>query len=147
MFGALGLSARLIHWTQEALQATQEAIAQYKRLRPLLKRSRFYHLLPQVDLQCPDLDLGGRWEAYAVIAEDRSQGALWIFRDAKSESTYRLPLRGLDATLIYTLRDIDTARAVRRPGATLMEQGLVVDLGERTSALLLIEAEPRDSLR
>lgn len=147
MFGALGLSARLIHWTQEALQATQEAIAQYKRLRPLLKRSRFYHLLPQVDLQCPDLDLGGRWEAYAVIAEDRSQGALWIFRDAKSESTYRLPLRGLDATLIYTLRDIDTARAVRRPGATLMERGLVVDLGERTSALLLIEAEPRDLLR
>lgn len=34
MFGAFGLSARLMHWTEDAFQAMQKAIAQYKRLRP-----------------------------------------------------------------------------------------------------------------
>jgi hypothetical protein len=38
--------------------------------------------------------------------------------------------------------DIDAARTVRRSGAALMEQGLAIDLGEHTSALLLLEAEP-----
>lgn len=147
MFGAFGLSARLMDWTEGAFQAMQEAIAQYKRLRSLLKRSRFYHLLPQVDLQCPDLDVGGRWEAYAAIAEDRSQGALWVFRGSKGESTCRLPLRGLDATHTYALTDIDTTRTVRFLGAALMEQGFVIDLGDRTSALFQIEAEPSASPR
>lgn len=142
MFGAFGLSARLMHWTEDAFQAMQKAIAQYKRLRPLLKRGDFYHLLPQVDLQCPDLDLQGRWEAYAVIAADRSQGAVWVFRDPKGESGRRLHLRGLDATRTYAVTDIDAARTVRRSGAALMEQGLAIDLGEHTSALLLLEAEP-----
>lgn len=142
MFGAFGLSARLMHWTEDAFQAMQKAIAQYKRLRPLLKHGDFYHLLPQVDLQCPDLDLQGRWEAYAVIAADRSQGAVWVFRDPKGEPSWRLHLRGLDATRTYAVTDIDAARTVRRSGAALMEQGLAVDLGEHTSALLLLEAEP-----
>ncbi|MCS6827050.1 MAG: alpha-galactosidase [Caldilinea sp.] len=144
MFGALGLSARLMHWTQDAFRAMQEAISQYKQLRPLLKHGCFYHLLPQADLQCPELDLRGRWEAYAAFSADGSEGAVWVFRDPQGDSTQWLRLRGLDATRTYALKDVDAACTLRRSGATLMEQGLAINLGERTSALLLVKAAPED---
>ena len=106
----------------------------------MLKRGRFYHLLPQADLACPDLDLNGQWEAYAVVDKGGEQGAVWVFRAEDGEMTCRLHLRGLDAGLSYELLDTDTGQTVRDTGAELMEDGIVVDLSGRTSAMLLLNA-------
>jgi alpha-galactosidase len=136
MFGAFGVSARLPQWTDAAFAAVQEAIVQYKQLRPLLKRGRFYHLLPQTVLTCTDLALHGQWEAYAVV--DDGVGAVWVFRADDGEPVRRLHLRGLEAERIYALTDIDTTHIIEAAGAELMATGFVADLHDRTSALLLL---------
>jgi len=136
MFGAFGVSARLEEWTAGAFAAMQESIVQYKQLRPLLKHGRFYHLLPQAELACPDLALNGQWEAYAVVDPTACRAAIWVFRALDGEPTRRLHLRGLLADRTYTLTDADAAQRVSASGASLMEEGFIVDLSGRTSALL-----------
>jgi alpha-galactosidase len=83
MFGAFGVSARLPEWTARAFIAVQEAIAQYKQLRPLLKRGRFYHLLPQTELSCTELALHGQWEAYAVTTLVKARSGYSVRRMAR----------------------------------------------------------------
>ncbi|MCB9113546.1 MAG: alpha-galactosidase [Caldilinea sp.] len=140
MVGAFGVSARLMEWTDAAFAAVQEAIVQYKQLRPLLKRGRFYHLLPQAELACTELDLHGQWEAYAIVDAAGAQGALWLFRAADGEPERDLCLRGLVAERTYALEDIDTGQTIRASGASLMADGFRARLGDRTSALLLLRA-------
>jgi alpha-galactosidase len=141
MLGAFGVSARLPQWTETAFSAVQEAIVQYKELRPLLKRGRFYHLLPQTALACTELALHGQWEAYAVVDEEAGEGVVWVFRAADGEPVRRLHLRGLDANRSYAFTDTDTGQFVRTTGLHLMDEGFTVDLAGRTSALLLLRVE------
>jgi alpha-galactosidase len=135
-----GVSARLAEWTDAAFAAVQEAIVQYKALRPLLKRGRFYHLLPQAELFCTDLALNGQWEAYAVVDVEAGEGAVWVFRAADGEPSRRLHLRGLHAERSYALTDTDTGEIVLKTGLRLMAEGFTVDLSGRTSALLRLRA-------
>ncbi|HAJ37885.1 MAG TPA: hypothetical protein DCL15_19620 [Chloroflexi bacterium] len=141
MFGAYGVSARLPDWTDAAFEVVQTTIAQYKMLRPLLQRGRFYHLLPQPELHCPDLALHGQWEAYAVIDAAAGEGAIWIFRPADGDAARRLHLRGLQPAQIYTLTDVDTQQTLQEPGVRLMKDGFVADVSGRTSALFLLTVQ------
>ncbi len=149
MLGAFGISARLPQWTDTALTSIEAAVAQYKEIRPILKRGRFYHLLPQPDLQCPDLLLHDEWEAYAVIdsvgaaAPGSLQGAIWAFRAPAAPPTTILRLRGLDPETRYKLSDVDTNESRTATGAEWLTTGLTLDLSARPSALLLIRASPR----
>lgn len=140
MLGAYGVSGRLPQWTAEAFAAVQTAIAQYKQLRPALKHGRFYHLLPQADLECTELALHGQWEAYALLDPGAQSGALWAFRPADGDAVRTLPLKGLLPERRYTLEDVDTGQVETRSGAEWMEGGVRLDLAERTSALLWIRA-------
>ena len=140
MVGAFGVSARLMDWTAAAFAAVQEAIVQYKQLRPLLKCGRIYHLLPQAALLCTDLALHGQWEASAIVDPAGEQGAIWVFRAEDSVPELELCLRGLVAERTYVLEDIDTGQRIRASGASLMVEGIEVSLNDRTSALLLLQA-------
>ena len=140
MFGAFGVSARLPAWTDAAFTAVQAAVVQYKQLRPLLKRGRFYHLLPQTELACTELALHGQWEAYAVIDAAAGEGVIWLFRADDGAPVRRLYLCGLEATRIYALTDSDTAQVIEASGAALMTTGFDADLHDRTSALLRVHA-------
>ncbi len=143
MFGAYGVSARLTGWTEDAFGAVQRAIAQYKQVRPLLKTGRFYHLLPQTRLSCPDLALNGQWEAYAIMSKGAEEGVIWLFRAPDAAPAQHVRLAGLHAGRSYTLTDTDTGRTVRALGASLMADGLDVDLSGRTSALCRVQFENR----
>ena len=141
MFGAFGVSARLTEWSASALAALQEAVALYKTLRPLLKQGHFYHLLPQATLLCPDLELHGQWEAYAVVEPATQSGALWVFRPQDGLPARAQRRRGLEADRTYTLTDTDTGQQQTVAGARLLASGLWLDLGERTSALYTWSAQ------
>jgi hypothetical protein len=123
----------------------QEAIAHYKALRPILKTGRFYHLLPQAQLACPDLPTNGQWEAYALLDQAGRRGAIWVFRAADGEPWRRLPLAGLHEAAEHRLLDVDSGVAVTASGAQWLSEGLPVDLSGRTSALILIQ--PADTAR
>ncbi len=141
MLGAFGISARLPQWTDTALTSVGSAVAQYKEIRPILKRGRFYHLLPQTDLQCPNLPLHDEWEAYAVIdttAPGTLQGAIWAFRAPGAPLSAVLRLRGLEPERNYELVDVDTNQSRTAPGAEWLANGLPIDLATRPSALILI---------
>lgn len=144
MLGAFGVSARLADWSDTALDAVRAAISQYKQLRPLLKTGRFYHLLPQAELQCPEIKPHGQWEAYAVVDPAAEGGALWVFRaegGAEASPTHRLlRLAGLAPHRTYELTDLDLAQTTAATGAALMDDGLSVDLRSRTSALVILAA-------
>jgi alpha-galactosidase len=155
MLGAMGISARLPAWSDAAFAAVQAAVGQYKRLRPLLRRGRIYHLAPQPTLPCPDLPLHGQWEAYALVAEKGTtglQGAVWVFRptdaelassdattDAVAQRARTIRLRGLDPTARYTVHDVDAENTFTTTGADLQDNGLLIDLRTRPSALLLLD--------
>jgi alpha-galactosidase len=141
MLGAFGISAQLPQWTDTALNSVQAAVTQYKEIRPILKRGRFYHLLPQTDLQCPGLPLHDEWEAYAVIdttAPGSLKGAIWAFRAPEAVPTAVLRLRGLQPERSYELVDVDTNQSRTATGAEWLANGLPVDLAVRPSALVLI---------
>jgi len=141
MLGAFGVSARLGEWTEAALAAVQTAIAQYKQLRPLIRHGRFHHLLPQPAYDCPNLTPNGQWEAYALVDSAAQHGALWAFRAPEGEPVRSIRLAGLAADRVYQITDQDTQQVVTASGARWMQEGVAIDLSERTSALLLIEAK------
>jgi len=140
MLGALGVSARLAEWSDTALDAVRTAIEQYKQLRPLLKTGRFYHLLPQTALECPEIDPHGQWEAYALVAPSTEQGAIWVFRATDGEPIRVIHLAGLAANKTYQYTDQDTGQPATATGERLMQEGLTVDLHDRTSALILLHS-------
>ena len=143
MLGAFGISARLPQWTDTALSAVGAAVAQYKEIRPILKRGRFYHLLPQTDLQCPTLPLHDEWEAYAVVdtgAAGQLQGAIWAFRAPDAAPAADLRPRGLEPEKSYELVDVDTNQSHTATGAEWHASGLSVNMADRSSALILIRS-------
>ena len=66
-------------------------------------------------------------------------GACTVHLDGEPVRSIRLA--GLAADRVYQITDQDTQQVVTASGARWMQEGVAIDLSERTSALLLIEAK------
>ena len=81
----------------------------------------------------------GVWMAWQFDRPEAGEGMVQVFR--RKDSIYdaaSLPLRGLDPTARYTVRNIDEETSVTVDGRALMEQGLRVTPDKRPCALVYL---------
>jgi alpha-galactosidase len=114
--------------------AAQKRVAEFIRLRPL-----FYGDFYPLTEPSPNADV---WCAYQLDRPDLNQGAVLAFRREKSpHAAGKLKLYGLKPDAQYLLHDVDADRRQTLAGATLMTEGLDVQISSRPgSALFLYEA-------
>jgi alpha-galactosidase len=101
----------------------REAVALYKRIRPVLAEADCYHLTPP-----PDPDRPRGWMALQYVAPDHRRGVLMAYRLAEGEPERRFRLRGLDPDLTYRVR-AEGRPAETLTGRELAGPGLSVRLG------------------
>jgi alpha-galactosidase len=141
MTGHLGLSGRIATWDAATLAAARQRIAQYKRIRPVLRGADVFHLTPQ--------RLGAMQAALYVDAAS-GRGLLFAFHGGDAALKHTIRLRGLDASRRYSLsmpvrgmpwQPPGAAGAASVTGKALVEQGLTLTF-PHSGAAALLEIEP-----
>ncbi len=126
------------HGDPTLLAVVRRLVTLYKeRIRPWLRTSRVYHHTPVL----PGREPSG-WCAIELIASDRQQGAVGLFRLAgPGESLYTFRPRGLEVGRRYQVTFDNSGQSSEWAGADLMEHGLTVRLDRPlASELLLLKA-------
>ncbi len=140
MMGHFGMSGRIASWNPDTLAAARQRIAQYKRIRKVLRNADVFHLTPQ--------RLGSMQAAlYADAATGRA--VLFAFHGGDPEMQHVIRLRGLDPKRRYSVdRPIDFARLTGNSalvhtysGKELVGQGLSI-VFPHSGAAAVLEIEP-----
>lgn len=140
MTGRMGFELHPKNLSREDVAFSKAAVADYKRIRPIVQRGDLYRLVSPY---------GGRMSALMYASEEKDCAALFALgldKDITVEETLRL--RGLDPKLKYTVTEINIAakRHAVLPkgqvsGRTLMERGIAVKLsGKFDSASFEVRA-------
>jgi alpha-galactosidase len=131
MIGAFGISDRLAEWPPNVREAARRAIADYKRMRPILTGGDVHHILPQPLLFVPPLAPPEQWEAIEYFHPALQRGVILVFRARAPQSRAALPVRGLDPARRYTIR------SETRTGREWMRSPITVELPEQDSSEIL----------
>ena len=127
MTGRMGFELHPTKLSKEDVEFAKAAVADYKRIRPIVQRGDLYRLVSPY---------GGRMSALMFASEDKSGAALFALgldKDIIVEET--LHLRGLDPDAKYSVTEINKgaklhAELPKEPvaGRTFMEKGIAVKL-------------------
>jgi len=75
------------------------------------------------------------WMAWQFDLPEKGEGVVQAFRRGGSiYESARLPLRGLQADVTYTVIDLDTDKRADVSGQVLMKEGLPVEIRDRPGA-------------
>jgi alpha-galactosidase len=139
MLGAIGFSNKLHTWSDRTKEIAKEEIALYRdSIRPILKRSNVYHLLPQPAFPSKDIATPNTWEAYQIATIERDRSVILAFRNVATAPSLRIQPRGLDSALTYRVVVGDVA--TDRTGADLLENGLTLACKLLASVIVRIES-------
>jgi len=137
MIGAFGISDRLAEWPPNVREAARRAVADYKRMRPILTGGDVHHILPQPLLFVPPLAEPEQWEAIEYFHPALQRGVILAFRACAPQARCELPVRGLDGARRYTIRSANTGHAEVRAGREWMRSGVTLELPEQDSSEIL----------
>ena len=135
MTGRLGFELHPKDMTADEIAFAKTAVADYKRIRPVVQCGDLYRLVSPYEKPLSALMYASETKDAAAVF------ALGLKIDG--ERTETLHLRGLDPTAMYSVREINRgerlhAESTTNPvsGRDLMERGLVVTLsGDYDSAI------------
>jgi alpha-galactosidase len=142
MLGHFGMSGKIAAWDAETLAAAKARIAEYKRIRPVIRSADVFHLTTQ-----------GLGRIQAALYADATSGRslLFAFHDGDPQLQHILRLRGLDPNRSYRLKeplrsvrlDLPGSRPANSivPGKDLIEQGLTITF-PHSGAAAIVELEP-----
>jgi alpha-galactosidase len=136
MMGWLSIMIDTTSWDEKQHEIAKSEIQLYKeKLRPLIRDADLYHISDRPD--------GMQWDAIEYYDPHSRHGVVYAFRgSAKTETSHRFGLRGLEPASTYQLRFQDgtsTDRTFR--GDELMTTGLVVKLPfANSSEIVFLEA-------
>ena len=135
MNGQYGISSRVFDWSGAMKKRSQENVALYKRIRPVIKDADVYHLTPPPPNQNP-----AGWMALQYVTEDRKKSVVTAYRLGQSSSTQSLKLRGLSEGARYSVM-LDGQPAGTFTQQSLAQEGLPVKLdAEWRAAVVELEA-------
>ena len=140
MCGRLGFELHPKDLSAEEIAFAKAAVADYKRIRPVVQQGDLYRLASPYANSYAGLQYVDEQKAAAVVF------ALGL--QTKESRTAKLALRGLDPARTYRVTEIDRGAklhgdfdGVTRTGEQLMKDGLAVELaGEYDSAVLTVNA-------
>jgi hypothetical protein len=139
--GPLILMQRLTEWSDADLALTIEAIAQYKRLRGLIRDARILHLVP------PRANVERRgigWDAIGALQADGQRAVVFVFRALGGPDRFAVRLRALDPAASYAVSGSDAGALGVYRGAALMAEGITLQLGEESAEILELERQAAD---
>ena len=132
-FGTINgtLPERVSLYPAAVLDAARRNIPIYKKYRHLLY-AQAYHLFPPAG--SPE-----QWQAVQFC--DGTEGVILCFRGKSTQSTMRLPVRGLRAEATYRVTAVNGGAAQSISGRKLMRDGLIATLGKpEMSNIFLLDA-------
>jgi alpha-galactosidase len=117
-------------------------IANLKRLRPYYYGD-YYPMLPcSSNVECitgNEQSAAFEWAAWQFNRPEENDGMVQAFRRTMNDdSTKTLRLRGLDASANYEISDLDGGVRRNVSGKELMQQGLVVEIGSKPGATVIL---------
>jgi alpha-galactosidase len=141
MMGHLGLSGPIASWDAETRAIAKQRIAEYKRIRPVIRGADVYHLTPQ--------RLG---YLQAALYSDASTGRaiLFAFHGGDAEKKHTIRLRGLDPAKRYRVElpagfglvaGPNAADVLTVEGKELVEKGLTI-VFPRSGSAAIVPIEP-----
>ena len=141
MLGHLGLSGRIAAWDARTLAAARERIAQYKRIRAVLRGADVFHLTPQ---------RLGAMQAAVYVDAATGRALLFAFHGGDPQMKHVLRLRGLEPGRRYRIDALPGPVRCELPGAAadgsvagkaLVEQGLSLTF-PHSGAAAILQIEP-----
>ena len=150
MTGRLGFELHPKNMSAEEIAFAKAAVADYKRIRPIVQRGDLYRLVSPYEKPFSSLMYAKETKDAAVLF------ALGLKIDG--ERTEKLKLRGLDPDALYSVREINCGKRLHLAGGMqciasvtgreLAERGLAVSLsGEYDSAVFEIADERKNEKR
>ncbi len=133
MSGLLALGGDIRTWSPEERSSARAYITLYKDIRPWVQFGQLHRL------ESPD---GGRTDALAYVAENRSRAAVFVFARAMMHTTRKklIRIRGLHPESIYRMTDTETAEIAVFSGGFLAGHGVLIPLvGHYDSTILLLD--------
>jgi alpha-galactosidase len=133
MMGHMGLSGAIVRWDQETREVARRRIAQYKRIRPILRDADVYHLTRQQ---------AGAMQAALYVDEKTGRALLFAFQGGDAELAHSIRLRGLDPRKTYRVDGINDGTATCLfPGQALVSDGFNVAFTHK-GAVVVVELTP-----
>lgn len=134
--GPLILMQRIGDWTEQEMADAKRAIAEYKRLRSLIRNSKIIHLVPPRS----NVERHGRgWDAIQAVSPDQARSVVMVYRAVGGPDERRICPRGLRAGKTYHVRYTDAGRTEVRSAESLHADGLAVKVEELGSEIIELE--------
>ena len=147
MSGRLGFELHPVRLTEDEVAFAKEAVATYKRLRPVIQQGDLYRLHSPYD---------GPFASMAYVSKDKSQAVVFVYGLNRLVYSDRMPPirpQGIDPSRRYRVEEINLGKRDAPHGAfsgkilagdLLMRFGLCVGLSaEYDSAVIELTAEDR----
>lgn len=131
MSGRLGIEMKPSDFNEQERAFAKQAVADYKRLRPVIQQGDLYRLESPFDHE-------KNLASWMMVAPDKGKAVLYAYkvRNMIGQDTPRLYLHGLDPNKNYKIQEINKADDGMKylsgqvvSGKVLMEAGLKMNLG------------------
>uniref|UniRef100_A0A7C1JX78 Alpha-galactosidase n=1 Tax=Caldilinea aerophila TaxID=133453 RepID=A0A7C1JX78_9CHLR len=131
--GPLILMQRIADWNEQEMADAKRAIAEYKRLRSLIRNSKVIHLVPPRH----NVERYGRgWDAIQAVSPDQTRSVMMVYRALGGPDERMICPRGLRVGKTYRVHYADAGRTEVRSAESLHTDGLTVKLEELGSEII-----------
>jgi alpha-galactosidase len=134
--GPLILMQRIGDWNEQEVADAKRAIAEYKRLRSLIRNGKVIHLVPPRH----NVERYGRgWDAIQAVSPDQTRSVVMVYRALGGPDERMICPRGLRVGKAYRVRYADAGRTEVHSAESLHTDGLNVKLEELGSEIIELE--------
>ena len=131
--GPLILMQRIGEWNEQEMADAKRAIAEYKRLRSVIRNGKVIHLLaPRHNVERH----GRGWDAIQAVSPDQARSVVMVYRALGGPEERVIRPRGLRSGASYRVHWADAGRTEVRSAESLHADGLAVKLGELGSEII-----------
>jgi alpha-galactosidase len=141
MLGAMGVSCRMVTWSDTTRALAGEEIRRYREeLRPLLRSGSLHHLLPQPEMPSRDLPTPDVWEAYQFSSADGAEHVILGFRNVSPADSLPVQAANIEPEAWY-LVSADNGASSRHRGKDLLADGVPLSCPLLASTWVTIRRE------
>jgi alpha-galactosidase len=139
MMGAFGISVSTLGWDSAMLSGVALEVQRYKSVRSILVNGLSYHLLPQSDLELPQLEPPTEPDATEFYDPTTDRAVVFLFKGKVAWDKRQVRLRGLPANHVYKVNSADGVISTEKTSSQLMRENISLPYAEdHPSSLIFI---------
>lgn len=138
MMGAFGISTSTVDWTPELRADVANEIKEYKTYRDIIVRGQEFHLLPQTELDPPNLEPPTEPDAIEFYDSTSDRAVVFLFKGVVPWTQRRVRLQGLKRTTSYSVQSADGQVVLQGTGLQLMNQAITFPYADTQPSSVLI---------